>query len=71
MPPLAAAVKIVRVAICLPPPHGTEQAPNAEYADTTQLTGQPCGLHGWVLDKAGQAAPPLAAAVTMARVCVC
>jgi len=46
MPPLAAATVIVRVDVCLPPPHWAEHTDHADQPLTTQLRGHACVLHG-------------------------
>ena len=39
-PPWATGVTTLAVCDCVPPPHGTEQGPNADQALMTQSTGQ-------------------------------
>lgn len=74
LPPLAGAVTIERVDVCVPPPHAREQAPKPDQSPTTQSTtggGHTSVLHACTLASAGHAAPPNAAGVTMVAVAVC
>jgi len=60
-----------RVLVEMPPPHEAEHGDHVRlHALTTQSTGHACVLHACVCSSAGQAAPPLAAAVTTERVLV-
>ncbi len=70
-PPKADAVETRRERDCVPPPQVTEHAEYSDQDVTTQSTGQFCVLHDWARVKAGHLLPPLAGAVTTARVCVC
>jgi hypothetical protein len=42
-PPLAAATTMLRVRIWVPPPQGSEQGPQSDQSETTQLTGHGVG----------------------------
>ena len=69
---MAAAVAMVYVMTCVPPPQVLLQAPQGPQK-ATQLTGQPCVLHSTDLVApfaAEQAVPPLAAAVKIVKVAV-
>jgi len=61
----------LRVCVCTPPPHVRVHADHAVHDDTEQWTGQFCVLQFLDCERAGHAAPPLAAATTIDRVCVC
>jgi len=73
VPPLDAAVRIVRVLVAKPPPHVTEHVPVVQ-SETTQFTGGGAAaghdivLHETVPVIAGQGVPPLDAAVRIVRV---
>jgi len=50
--------------------HAAEHVDQADHGPTAQLMGQACVLHACDCDKAGQPAPPYAAARVTVRVCV-
>ena len=67
-PECSALVVTERVRDWEPPPQVLEQAFQADQEETEQSTGQAPALQDWVCERAGQAAPPWAAAVVTVRV---
>jgi len=67
LPPNWGCVAMVRVEVCLPPPHRDVHVDQADQLDSSQSMGQGCVLQSKVTDSSGQAAPPKASATTTWR----